>query len=29
MQKFITDDKTGIKYELIGDYYYPLLEISE
>lgn len=23
MQKFITDNRNGITYELIGDYYYP------
>lgn len=25
MQKFITDNRNGITYELIGDYYYPCL----
>ena len=29
MQRFITDERTGIKYELIGDYYYPCLTIEE
>ena len=29
MQKFITDERTGIQYELIGDYYYPCLMIEE
>ena len=26
MKKYITDEKTGLKYELVGDYYYPCLE---
>ena len=25
MQRFITGERTGIQYELIGDYYYPCL----
>lgn len=29
MQRFITDERTGIQYELIGDYYYPCLIIEE
>ena len=29
MQRFITDERTGIEYELIGDYYYPCLTIEE
>ena len=29
MQRFITDKRTGIQYELIGDYYYPCLIIEE
>ena len=29
MQRFITDERTGIQYELIGDYYYPCLTIEE
>ena len=29
MQKFITDERTGIQYELIGDYYYPCLMMEE
>ena len=28
MQRFITDERTGIRYELIGDYYYPCLTIE-
>ena len=28
MQRFITDKRTGIQYELIGDYYYPCLTIE-
>ena len=28
MQRFITDERTGIQYELIGDYYYPCLTIE-
>ena len=29
MQRFITDERTGIRDELIGDYYYPCLTIEE
>ena len=29
MQRFITDERTGIQYELIGDYYYPCLTIEK
>ena len=29
MQIFITDERTGIRYELIGDYYYPCLTVEE
>ena len=29
MQRFITDERTGIRYELIGDYYYPCLTVKE
>ncbi len=29
MQRFITDERTGVQYELIGDYYYPCLMIEE
>ena len=29
MQRFITDKRTGIQYELIGDYYYLCLMIEE
>ena len=29
MQRFITDERTGIRYELIGDYYYPCLTIEQ
>jgi len=29
MEKYITDERTGLKYELVGDYYYPCLEASE
>ena len=29
MQRFITDERTGIQYELIGDYYYPCLVIEK
>ena len=28
MQRFITDERTGIRYELVGDYYYPCLTIE-
>ena len=26
LEKYITDEKTGLKYELVGDYYYPCLK---
>ena len=26
LEKYIIDEKTGLKYELVGDYYYPCLE---
>ena len=29
MEQFITDERTGIIYELIGDYYFPLLKAPE
>ena len=29
MQRFITDERTGIQYDLIGDYCYPCLTIEE
>ena len=29
MEKYITDEKTGLKYEFVGDYYYPCLEAPE
>ncbi len=29
MEKYITDEKTGLKYELVGDYYYPCLAAPE
>lgn len=29
MEKYITDERTGLKYELAGDYYYPCLEAPE
>ncbi len=29
MQRFITDERTGINYELIGDYYLPMLKALE
>lgn len=29
MERFITDEKTGINYELIGDYYLPMLKAPE
>ena len=29
MKKYIVDEKTGLKYELVGDYYYPCLEAPE
>ena len=29
MEKYITDERTGLKYELVGDYYYPCLAAPE
>lgn len=29
MQRFATDERTDIQYELIGDYYYPCLMIEQ
>ena len=29
LEKYITDEKTGLKYELAGDYYYPCLNAPE
>lgn len=29
MQRFITGERTGIRYELIGDYYYPCITVEE
>lgn len=29
MKKYIIDEKTRLKYELVGDYYYPCLEAPE
>ena len=29
MQRFITDERTGIRYELIGDYYYSCLTVEK
>jgi len=29
MKKHITDERTGLKYELVGDYYYPCLKAPE
>lgn len=29
MKKYIVDEKTGLKYELVADYYYPCLEAPE
>ncbi len=29
MKKYTIDEKTGLKYELIGDYYYPCLNAPE
>ncbi len=29
LKKYIIDEKTGLKYELVGDYYYPCLEAPE
>ncbi len=28
-EKYIIDEKTGLKYELVGDYYYPCLAAPE
>ena len=29
MEKIIYDEKSGLDYELVGDYYYPCLEAPE
>ncbi len=29
LEKYITDERTGLKYELVGDYYYPCPEAPE
>ena len=29
LKNYITDERTGLKYELVGDYYYPCLEAPE
>ena len=29
LEKYIIDEKTGLKYELVGDYYYPCLKAPE
>ncbi|MDY5002136.1 MAG: TnpV protein [Eubacteriales bacterium] len=29
MKKYIIDEKTRLKYELVGDYYYPCLEAPD
>ncbi len=29
LEKHITDERTGLKYELVGDYYFPCLEAPE
>ena len=29
LEKYIIDTKTGLRYELVGDYYYPCLEAPE
>ena len=29
MERFIHDEKTGLDYELVGDYYYPSLKVPE
>ena len=29
LEKYIIDEKTGLKYELVGDYYYPCLEAPD
>lgn len=29
LEKYIIDEKNGLKYELVGDYYYPCLKAPE
>ncbi len=29
LEKYIIDEKTGLRYELVGDYYYPCLKAPE
>lgn len=29
MERFVTDEHTGLKYELVGDYYVPCLKLPE
>ena len=29
LEKYIIDERTGLKYELVGDYYYPCLKTPE
>ena len=29
MEKYIIDERTGLQYELVGDYYLPALEVPE
>ena len=29
MGKYITDERTGLRYELVGDYYLPCLKLPE
>ena len=29
LEKYTTDERTGLKYELVGDYYYPCLKAPE
>lgn len=29
LEKYIIDERTGLKYELVGDYYYPCLKAPE
>ena len=29
LEKYIVDERTGLKYELVGDYYYPCLKAPE
>lgn len=29
LEKYIIDERTGLKYKLVGDYYYPCLEAPE